>query len=121
MYAKYSDCDPFTTGEVNRNDELLPYYVTDVAGNVPGLPGLFIAGVVSAGLRYAYLTKMLISERKSYLQYFIRLLKLLIWDNLRRLHSKNNACWNFRKVCKQHIEINCRCNGNCMHSSGFCC
>lgn len=53
MYAKYSDCDPFTTGEVSRNDQLLPYYVMDVAGNVPGLPGLFIAGVVSAALRYS--------------------------------------------------------------------
>lgn len=55
MYAKYSDCDPFTTGAVSRNDELLPHYVIDVAGNVPGLSGLFIAGVVSAGLRYACL------------------------------------------------------------------
>lgn len=52
IFAKYSDCDPFTTGQVSRNDQLLPYYVMDVAGNVPGLPGLFIAGVVSAGLRY---------------------------------------------------------------------
>lgn len=51
MFAKYSSCDPFSTGEVKRNDQLLPYYVMDVAGNVPGLPGLFIAGVVSAALR----------------------------------------------------------------------
>lgn len=28
----------------------MPYYVLDVAGNVPGLPGLFLAGLVSAGL-----------------------------------------------------------------------
>lgn len=54
MYAKYSNCDPFTTGKVSRSDQLLPYYVMDVAGNVPGLPGLFIAGVISAGLRYAH-------------------------------------------------------------------
>lgn len=52
MYAKYADCDPFKTGEVKRNDQLLPYYVMDVAGKIPGLPGLFIAGVVSAALRY---------------------------------------------------------------------
>lgn len=54
MYAKYSDCDPFKTGEVKRNDQLLPYYVMDVAGRIPGLPGLFIAGVVSAALRYIF-------------------------------------------------------------------
>ncbi|RZC39191.1 SSF domain containing protein, partial [Asbolus verrucosus] len=50
MYAKYSDCDPFTTKEVTRNDQLLPYYVMDVARNIPGLSGLFIAGVFSAAL-----------------------------------------------------------------------
>lgn len=52
MYAKYADCDPFKTGEVKRNDQLLPYYVMDVARSIPGLSGLFIAGVVSAALRF---------------------------------------------------------------------
>jgi sodium-coupled monocarboxylate transporter 8/12 len=52
MYAKYSDCDPFTTKQVTRNDQLLPYYVMDVAKNIPGLSGLFIAGITCAALRY---------------------------------------------------------------------
>lgn len=51
MYTKYSACDPFTTKQVTRNDQLLPYYVLDVAKNIPGLSGLFIAGVFSAALR----------------------------------------------------------------------
>lgn len=51
MYAKYADCDPFTTGQVSKSDQLLPYYVMDVAVKIPGLSGLFIAGVVSAALR----------------------------------------------------------------------
>lgn len=51
MYAKYFDCDPFTTKQVSRNDQLLPYYVMDIAGNIPGLSGLFIAGIFSAALR----------------------------------------------------------------------
>ncbi|KAJ3663252.1 hypothetical protein Zmor_007555 [Zophobas morio] len=50
MYTKYSACDPFTTKQVTRNDQLLPYYVLDVAKNIPGLSGLFIAGVFSAAL-----------------------------------------------------------------------
>jgi sodium-coupled monocarboxylate transporter 8/12 len=50
MYAKYSDCDPFTTKQVTRNDQLLPYYVMDVAKNIPGLSGLFIAGITCAAL-----------------------------------------------------------------------
>lgn len=35
---------------VARSDQILPYYVLDVAANAPGLPGLFLAGLVSAGL-----------------------------------------------------------------------
>lgn len=54
MYSKYADCDPFTTGQVSKNDQLLPYYVMDVAARIPGLSGLFIAGVVSAALRYVF-------------------------------------------------------------------
>ncbi|KAF2883309.1 hypothetical protein ILUMI_22869 [Ignelater luminosus] len=50
MFAKYSDCDPISTGSIKRSDQLLPYYVLDVAGNLSGLPGLFIAGVFSTAL-----------------------------------------------------------------------
>lgn len=51
IYAKYHDCDPFTINHVQKNDQLLPYYIMDVASKIPGLPGLFIAGVFCAALR----------------------------------------------------------------------
>lgn len=50
MYAKYHKCDPIAAHVVARSDQILPYYVLDVAANAPGLPGLFLAGLVSAGL-----------------------------------------------------------------------
>ncbi|KAF2886735.1 hypothetical protein ILUMI_19438 [Ignelater luminosus] len=50
MYAKYYDCDPLSTGHIKRADQILPYYVLDVATRVPGLSGLFIAGMFSASL-----------------------------------------------------------------------
>ncbi|KAK2577149.1 hypothetical protein KPH14_003309 [Odynerus spinipes] len=50
MFAKYYNCDPLLTKIINRADQTLPYYVMDVAENVPGLPGLFLAGLVSAAL-----------------------------------------------------------------------
>lgn len=50
IYTKYSSCDPFKTGQINRNDQLVPFYVLDVAGSIPGFAGLFIASLFSAAL-----------------------------------------------------------------------
>ncbi len=45
-------CDPLKNGEISRTEELLPYLVMDVLGDFPGLPGLFVASIYSAALRY---------------------------------------------------------------------
>ncbi|RZC34409.1 SSF domain containing protein [Asbolus verrucosus] len=50
MYAKYKDCDPYTSKQINRPDQILPFYVLDVARSIPGLPGLFVSGVFSTAL-----------------------------------------------------------------------
>lgn len=50
MYAKYEKCDPLSTKQVAKLDQMLPYFVMDVAGNIPGLPGVFVAGIFSAAL-----------------------------------------------------------------------
>lgn len=50
MYTKYSNCDPLTTHQVNRDDQLLAYFVLDISKDVPGLPGIFVAGVFCAAL-----------------------------------------------------------------------
>lgn len=52
MFAQYYNCDPFSTGEVKEHDQLLPHFIMDVAGHIQGLPGLFIAGIFCAALRY---------------------------------------------------------------------
>lgn len=35
---------------VERSDQILPYYVMDIVGNLSGLPGIFLAGLVSCAL-----------------------------------------------------------------------
>lgn len=50
MYAKYQECDPVASGKIQKIDQILPYFVMDVASKIPGLPGLFIAGIFSAAL-----------------------------------------------------------------------
>lgn len=50
IYASYKDCDPLKAKVIQRQDQLMPYYIMDVAATVPCLPGLFVAGVFSAAL-----------------------------------------------------------------------
>lgn len=50
MYGYYSDCDPLSAGYISSNDMLMPYFVMQTMGHIPGLPGLFIAGIFSATL-----------------------------------------------------------------------
>lgn len=57
MFAKYWNCDPQLLGKIKQYDQLLPYYVMDIARTIPGLPGLFISGIFSAALRYDILHK----------------------------------------------------------------
>ena len=52
IYARYYDCDPITAKAIDKADQIVPYFVMDVVGNLPGLPGLFVAGVFSGALRF---------------------------------------------------------------------
>lgn len=46
-YATYHDCDPLTTKLAKAKDQLVPLLVMQILQDIPGLPGLFIAGVFS--------------------------------------------------------------------------
>lgn len=50
LYAFYHDCDPLTTKLAKAKDQLMPLLVMDILKDLPGLPGMFIAGVFSAAL-----------------------------------------------------------------------
>ncbi|XP_045447121.1 putative sodium-dependent multivitamin transporter [Melitaea cinxia] len=50
IYAVYKDCDPLTSRTISAMDQLMPYYVVDAMKIVPGLAGLFVAGIFSASL-----------------------------------------------------------------------
>ncbi|XP_028178125.1 putative sodium-dependent multivitamin transporter isoform X2 [Ostrinia furnacalis] len=50
IYAVYRDCDPLVDGRIDSIDQLMPYYVVDAMRSVPGLAGLFVAGIFSASL-----------------------------------------------------------------------
>ncbi|KAL0276708.1 UNVERIFIED_CONTAM: hypothetical protein PYX00_004221 [Menopon gallinae] len=50
IYAAFHDCDPVKTKTISKSDQLLPYFVMKIARHIPGLPGVFVAGVFSAAL-----------------------------------------------------------------------
>lgn len=50
IHGQYESCDPVIDGHVAKADQIFPYYVMDVGRSIPGLPGLFVAGVFSAAL-----------------------------------------------------------------------
>ncbi|KAM8705530.1 hypothetical protein ACLKA7_009912 [Drosophila subpalustris] len=50
LFARYYDCDPLTTKLAKAKDQLVPLLVMDTLSMIPGLPGVFVAGVFSAAL-----------------------------------------------------------------------
>lgn len=50
IFSFYYGCDPLTSGKISKTDQILPYYVVDVFGEVPGLTGLLVSAVFSASL-----------------------------------------------------------------------
>ncbi|XP_076180497.1 putative sodium-dependent multivitamin transporter isoform X2 [Ptiloglossa arizonensis] len=50
IYSKYYKCDPYTQKRISSSDMLMPLYVMDTMSDKPGLSGLFISGIFSAGL-----------------------------------------------------------------------
>lgn len=50
IYHQYETCDPLVSGRIEKVDQILPYFIVNVANKVPGLPGLFVAGIFSAAL-----------------------------------------------------------------------
>ncbi|PIK36111.1 putative sodium-coupled monocarboxylate transporter 2 [Apostichopus japonicus] len=50
VYAYYYDCDPLTSGEISRPDQIVPYFMMDVFHSYPGVPGILIGGAFCASL-----------------------------------------------------------------------
>ncbi|XP_042865927.1 sodium-coupled monocarboxylate transporter 1-like [Penaeus japonicus] len=44
-YAIYKDCDPLTSGKIEKPDQIIPYMVTDKLSHLTGIAGLFVAAV----------------------------------------------------------------------------
>lgn len=50
LHALYYGCDPVVTGKIKKTEEVLPLFIIEHAKEIPGFAGLFLAGLLSAGL-----------------------------------------------------------------------
>ncbi|KAJ8040721.1 Sodium-coupled monocarboxylate transporter 2 [Holothuria leucospilota] len=50
VYAFYSTCDPLTSSQIDRSDQIVPYFMMDVFSSYPGMPGILIGGAFCASL-----------------------------------------------------------------------
>lgn len=50
IYTKYANCSPVTLGRIKQHDQIVPYFVMDIASDIPTIPGFFLAGIVGAAL-----------------------------------------------------------------------
>lgn len=50
IYAFYVTCDPIGSKMIQEQDQLLPRFVMETLGSLPGIPGLFVSGVFSGAL-----------------------------------------------------------------------
>ncbi|CAG7824606.1 unnamed protein product, partial [Allacma fusca] len=50
VYSNFQGCDPLKAKTITNSDQLLPLYVMGSSGDIPGLPGLFVAGLTCASL-----------------------------------------------------------------------
>lgn len=50
IYYYYRTCDPLTQGRITSMDQQMPIYVIDALGHLPGISGMFVAGIFSGSL-----------------------------------------------------------------------
>ncbi|GAB0098634.1 hypothetical protein DMENIID0001_143970 [Sergentomyia squamirostris] len=50
IYAYFEDCDPLTSGQISKLDQLVPLFILKIADRLPGLVGIFVAGIFAASL-----------------------------------------------------------------------
>ncbi|ELU17365.1 hypothetical protein CAPTEDRAFT_109264 [Capitella teleta] len=81
IYAYYQQqsCDPIAGHVIKSTNQLLPLFVVDVLGYIPGAPGLFIAALTSAAL--------------STISSVLNSISSLLWDDIlrKRLSFLSNA------------------------------
>ncbi|KAL7630667.1 UNVERIFIED_CONTAM: hypothetical protein RMT77_019125 [Armadillidium vulgare] len=49
-YVTYMGCDPMALGLIKKKEEIMPFFILDKLGFIPGLPGIFVATLVGGAM-----------------------------------------------------------------------
>jgi len=86
LYAVYANCDPLTAKEIQRNNQVLFYYVSDKLHHLKGLPGFITACIFAGSL--SFISSGLNS-----------LCLVIVEDFMKKLFRKMND-FDSTKICK---------------------
>ncbi|EEZ99752.2 Putative sodium-dependent multivitamin transporter-like Protein [Tribolium castaneum] len=50
IYDRYVKCDPLISKTIEKHDQIVPYYILDVTGNMNGISGVFMGTIFCAAL-----------------------------------------------------------------------
>ncbi|KAK5642180.1 hypothetical protein RI129_008347 [Pyrocoelia pectoralis] len=50
MYGKYFDCDPKLNRDVEKEDQIVGHFITEMTSHIPGFNGLFVAALFGSSL-----------------------------------------------------------------------
>jgi hypothetical protein len=87
IYARYAGCDPLTSQKISKNDEIVAYFIMEIAENIPCLSGLFMAAIVSAAIRWTFKHFSFLDRYSLFsFQYHFVDFKLTLWSYLQRFY-----------------------------------
>ncbi|KAG5674078.1 hypothetical protein PVAND_004065 [Polypedilum vanderplanki] len=89
IYYYYRHCDPLKAGRITKADQIMPIYVVDALGHIPGVCGLFVAGIFSATL--STLSSCLNSLAAVTLEDYVKPLFKLIFGKKLELSESHSA------------------------------
>ncbi|KAL7645183.1 UNVERIFIED_CONTAM: hypothetical protein RMT77_003568 [Armadillidium vulgare] len=49
-YATYAGCNPMALGIIKKKEQIMPYFIMDKLGFIPGFPGLYFATLIAGSL-----------------------------------------------------------------------
>lgn len=76
LFARYHDCDPLLSQKVKIKDQMMAFFVMEILRDMPGLAGVFIAGIFSGEFWKTSFSPFLFgnNEKLCYQKNFIRIL-----------------------------------------------